>query len=225
MTVKPFKWLFLGALAAFLIASNVAAFAPLGVSSEWSSRDGYRFAGGTQPWALAIGVAVIGLYFLLMYAEPAELGQPLPTVFRRFIAFWLDFVLAMAALTPILGIAPTVSEWRRTGVFQWSFERTTPASGDGFLVAVGLLLGTSALIIYYALPLVLRRPSPGTCILGYQVVPEDGVTLSLRSALLRTILGFIALAGAYVAPFVARDRKNGKFWLDKVFHTRALRLT
>ena len=224
MSVKAFKWLFLGALAAFIFASNVAEFAPLGVSSVWSSRDGNRFAGGTQPWALVIAVAVIGLYVLLMCAEPAELGEPLPTVFRRFVAFCLDFVLATAAITPIIGIAPTIAEWRRTGIFQWSFERTTHAAGDGLLVTVGLLIGTSALILYYALPLVFRRPSPGTCILGYQVVSEE-VSMSLRSAVLRTLLGFIALAGAYLAPLVGRDRKNGKFWLDKVFSTRALRLS
>jgi hypothetical protein len=51
-----------------------------------SSSSGYRFAGGTQPWALAFAVAVIGLYLLRMYAEPAKLGHPLPGVFRRFVA-------------------------------------------------------------------------------------------------------------------------------------------
>jgi hypothetical protein len=43
-------------------------------------------------------------------------------------------------------------------------------------------------------------------------------------ALLRTLLGFIAACGAYLAPFIARDRKKGKFWLDKVFDTRAVTL-
>lgn len=72
---------------------------------------------------------------------------------------------------------------------------------------------------------VRRRPSPGTCIVGYQIVAEDGVELTLPKALLRTLLGFIALCAAYLAPFVQRDRKNGKFWLDKVFRTQAVTLT
>lgn len=48
--------------------------------------------------------------------------------------------------------------------------------------------------------------------------------MTVRTAVLRTLLGFVAACGAYLAPFVARDRKKGKFWLDGVFDTRAVRL-
>jgi uncharacterized RDD family membrane protein YckC len=225
MTAKHFRWPFIGVLAAFVVAINVAEFTTLGLSAEWSSRSGYRLSGGTQPWALAFAVVVNGLYLLLMFTEPVTPGQPLPGVFRRFIAFWLDFVLAMAAVGPILGLLPTFTEWRRTGIFQWSFERTTSVPGDDLLLWTEGSLSVLAVVLYYALPLVRRRPSPGTCIAGYQIVPDDGFTPTLRIALLRTLLGFIALSTAYLAPFIARDRTKGKFWLDKVFRTRAVMLT
>jgi hypothetical protein len=61
--------------------------------------------------------------------------------------------------------------------------------------------------------------------MGYQIVPMEGVTLSPGTALGRRLLGIIAVSGAYLAPFVARDKKNGQFWLDKIFRTRAMRLT
>jgi hypothetical protein len=38
------------------------------------------------------------------------------------------------------------------------------------------------------------------------------------------MLGFIAVSTAYLAPFIFRDRKKGKFWLDKVFGTHAVML-
>jgi len=225
MNLKHLRWIFVGVLAAFLIVANVTDSTTFGVSSEWSSSTGYHFSGGTSPWALAFSVAVIGLYLLLMNAMPTQPGQPLPGVVRRFVAFWLDFLLAIAAIAPIFGIVPMLAEWRRTRVFEWSFERTTAAPSDGPLIAAGMLLGSVALVFYYALPLVRHKPSPGACILGYQVIPENRETLPLRTALLRTLLGFIAVSGACLAPFVARDRKNGKFWLDKVFATRAVTLT
>jgi len=175
--------------------------------------------------ALAFAVGIIFLYLLLPYTEPAELGQPLPGVFRRFVAFWIDFVLAMVAVAPVVGIVPMLTEWKRTGVFSWSFIRATHAPGDGLLITAGLLLTLVALVFYYALPLVWGKPSPGTCIAGYQVVSDDGVTLTLRTAVLRTMLGFIAACGPYIAPFIGRDRKKGKFWLDNVFHTRAMILS
>ena len=224
MTARQFRWLFLGLVAVLLFMGFVADPMTIGASAQWSN-DRYHFAGGTQPWALAIAALVIGLYLLLMYSAPLGVGTPLPGVLRRFVAFWLDFVLAMVAAGPIFGVIPTLMEWRRTGIFEWVFERTTPAPGDGLLLATGFLLCSVALVLYYAFPLAHNRPSPGTCICGYQIVADNGGTLSLRTALLRTFLGFIALCAAYLAPFVARDRKNGKFWLDKVFGTRAVMLS
>jgi len=159
-----------------------------------------------------------------MYSPPIHVGSPLPGVLRRFLAFWLDFILAMVAVGPIFGVLPVLIEWRRTGVFEWTFERTSPAPGDKLLLTIGLLSCSVSTVVYYAIPLVRRKPSPGTCILGYQIVADDDLTVPLQTALLRTVLGFIALCVAYLAPFVARDRKNGKFWLDKVFGTRAVLL-
>jgi hypothetical protein len=76
-------------------------------------------------------------------------------------------------------------------------------------------------VLYYAIPLVRRRPSPGSCILGYQIVPDHEGTISVGIAVLRTFLGFIAVC---LAPFTARDQSKAKFWLDKLFGTRAVRL-
>lgn len=224
MTAKHMKWPFIGLLGAFILATNVAENSTFGISSEWSSKSGYRLSAGTQPWALVFSLVAIGLYFLLMYIPPARLSDPLPVLFRRFVAFWLDFVLAIMAIAPILGIIPMLTEWKRTGVFRWHFERSTHVTGDGYLAFGGVSVGFAALIFYYALPLFWSRPSPGTCIAGYQVVPDSGIKLTLRTAILRTLLGFIAAAGAYFAPFAERNRKQGKFWLDKVFNTRAVRM-
>jgi hypothetical protein len=224
MTTKLLKWPFIGLLAAFVVATNVAENSTFGISSEWSSTSGYRLSGGTQPWALAFSLVAIGLYFLLMQAQPTPLSDPLPVVFRRFVAFWLDFVIAIIVVAPILGIVPMLTEWRRTGIFRWHFERSAHVSGDGLLTFGTVLVGGAALVLYYALPLLWCRPSPGTCIAGYQVIPDTGVKLTLRTVILRTLLGFLAVAGAYLVPFGERNRKQGKFWLDKVFNTHAMRM-
>ena len=68
------------------------------------------------------------------------------------------------------------------------------------------------------------KPTPGACIAGYQVIADDGNPLKPKAALLRTLLGLAAVAGAILAPLVGRDRALGKFWLDKVFNTHAVKL-
>jgi uncharacterized RDD family membrane protein YckC len=223
MKAREFRWLFLLVLATVLIVGGISKPTNLGASAEWS-KDGYRFAGGTQVWALALSALIIGLYLLLMYSPLSEPKQTLPGVFRRFAAFWLDFILAMMFIAPILGLIPLFVEWRRTHVFEWNFERTVPASGDKLVLAAVFLLTFVALVFYYAFPLIRCKPSPGSCIAGYQIVADDGKPLVLRKAVLRALLGFVAVCTAYVAPFIARNCNEGKFWLDVVFRTRAVTL-
>ena len=223
LTVRQLRWFFLAALAILFIAGLVSQPAEFGASQEWSNGK-YRFAGGTAPWALLLSATILALYLLLASAERANLGPPLQGLVRRFFAFFVDFLLAMFMIGPILGIVPMLVEWRRTGLFRWTFERDTPAVGDSFLTIALVLLASVLLIIYYSVPLVRDRPSPGSCILGYQTIADEGERITTRRAVLRTLLGFMALCSWPLLLFMGRDRNMGKFWVDKVFRTRAVRV-
>jgi hypothetical protein len=125
MAIKELRWLFLAVLAAALFSLNLLNEpVTYGISQQWTNGS-YRFAGGTHPVALAFSLVVLFLYLLLMLGPPPTLRNPLPGVFRRFLAFWVDFILAMMAIAPIMGILPALAEWRRIGHFEWNFERTT----------------------------------------------------------------------------------------------------
>jgi uncharacterized RDD family membrane protein YckC len=223
MGMKGLRWLFLAVLAVVLFIGLMSEPVTFGISQQWINGR-YSFAGGTHPVALTLAAIIVLLYLLLMFAPQAMLGNPFPGVFRRFVAFWLDFIFAMVVIGSIIGTLPTLTEWERTAAFQWNFERTVHASGDGWLAAGGAILLIAGLLFYYAFPLIRQRPTPGACITGYQIVPDDGITMTTGTAILRALLGFIAVCAAYLAPFVSRDRKKGKFWLDAVFSTRALTL-
>ena len=223
MNAKHFRWIFLPIALALTVWSYFPDQPIIGASAEWINGN-YRFAGGTDPWLIVLATVIIGLYLLLQYSTVDGLGQPLPGVFRRFVAFWLDFILAVIAMAPIMGIVPMLLEWRRTGEFAWNFERETPAFYDWWVSGTLVLVLFAGLAFYNAWPIIRRRPTPGTCIMGYQVIADEGVTLTLGKALLRTLLGFISVCTAYLAPFIFRDRKKGKFWLDRVFRTHAIKL-
>jgi len=126
MKPKELRWLFIAVLAVDMIVDYVGEPVIVGVSAEWKNGR-YRFAAGTSPLALVLSLLIVALYILLMYASSAHFGQPLAGVFRRFMAFWIDFMIAITTVAPILGILPTLIEWKRTGTFEWSFERTTAA--------------------------------------------------------------------------------------------------
>jgi uncharacterized RDD family membrane protein YckC len=221
MNAKTLRWLFVLVLVAGFVITLVYGSVAPGASAEWSG-DSYRFAGGTHPIAMGFAVAILTLYLTLVFSAPSPPGPPLPGVVRRFLTFWLDFLISMMMITPVMGILPTVMEWRRTGNFQWSFERTTRAPSDTWVLILVTVVTWFGLVAYYSIPLLRRRQSPGSCITGYQVVPDDGIDITPRTALLRTMLGLVALSVAWLAPFVARSREQGKFWLDKVSGTHAV---
>jgi uncharacterized RDD family membrane protein YckC len=220
--VKNLRWLFVGLLAISTGAVWINPPTTLGVTVETSDGQ-YYFAGGTQPWALSLAALIILAYFVLMYAEPSPNRIPLKGLLRRFAAFWLDLFIAMMVVGPVAGILPALVEWRRSGVFEWSFERNTPMASDSFVAWAVFIAGILVLVFYFSWPVLRYRPSPGTCILGYQVIPEEGTSLSPGRAFLRPLLGFIAVCGAFAA-FVGRKPMKGQFWLDKIFNTRAVRL-
>jgi uncharacterized RDD family membrane protein YckC len=219
MKLTEIRWL----VGAFYLAGLIVSFVvtePMTFGFSLESVNGeYRVAGGTHPVALGFSAVAIAIYFLLMTSERSCGVKPLSGVFRRVVAFWLDFMLAMFVIGPVLGILPTLMEWRRTGTFHWTFERNYSAPGDGAQVTFVVLLAFVALFFYYVVPLLRQRPTPGKCLMGYQVIADDPDSLTLKGMIKRTLLGFM---GGYMAWFVGRDRKNGKLWLDKNFGTRAV---
>jgi hypothetical protein len=124
----------------------------------------------------------------------------------------------------LIGIAPTLLESRRTGVFVWSFSRNVSAPYDGWLSLFSAVVGFVFIALYFALPLVCARPSPGSCIMGYQILSENGGGLTLLDALKRMCFGFYAVCTAYFVNSKPRDKCKGKFWLDLKFGTHAVML-
>jgi len=223
LKVRQIRWLLVSVLVVLLAAAFMSEPVDFGVSLRWSSED-YHFAGGTSPWILLVALSLIVLYLWLIHADPPVTASPLPGVVRRFCAFFVDFIIAMVTFAPILGIVPMLVEWRRTGVFQRHFERYTPVHSDSLVTNTVMIATVPLLVLYYAIPLAYRKPSPGTCILGYQVVPDDERATGLGRAILRTLLGMVALSAWPLSLLLARDRKNGKYWVDRVFKTHAVRL-
>jgi hypothetical protein len=81
-----------------------------------------------------------------------------------------------------------------------------------------------SLLLYKAIPLVRRHPSPGACIMGYAVLPDGDGNIRLGRAAARAFVGFFGVCAWFITPFFFRDRNRGKVWFDKAFGTHAVRL-
>lgn len=223
MSIRFFRWTFVVLMLTGLAVMLLSPPQTIGVSASWST-DSYRFAAGTQSWFLILASLIVVAYFASMNGVTPERGLPVPGMAGRFVAFWLDFVIAMMAIAPVFGVVPVLVEWKRTGIFAWTFERSWRSSSDSFLAISGALFSMVGLFFYYVFPLLRRRPSPGGCIVGYQIVCEEGKKLSFEDATMRTLLAMVAIVGCLVTAFVGRDRTRGRLWFDRVFHTQAVKL-
>lgn len=195
----------------------------IGISLE-ATNSSYHYSAGTAPWAICIAAILLAFYLLLMRSKVDVSGPPMRGLLRRFVAFWLDVCFAIFIMAPVLGLIPMLSEWHRTGIFQWTFSRDTPARGDVLLDIASLLIAFILLGAYFTWPLMRQRPSPGACVCGYQIVTEGGAPMTFKSALLRSLPGFVALCGWFLEPFRPRHKEKGKFRLDDKFKTRAVKL-
>jgi hypothetical protein len=222
MSIRFFRWTFVALMLSFWGTMILSGDRTIGASVEISNGN-YRFVGGTRPRYVALALLMAVSYVALMNATVPVSTRPLPGVFRRFVAAQLDF-MAITVLGSVVGILPVLAEWKRTGQFAWTFERNTPSSSDDFIAILGALLCFVLMFVYFLVPLIRRRPSPGACILGYQIIPDKGQSLTIENAAMRIILGSVALGSWPLTPFIHRERSRGKIWIDSVCNTRAVKL-
>jgi uncharacterized RDD family membrane protein YckC len=214
MNAKHYRWVILPMVGGFIALPDILP-SGLVLGLHQTQSDGtYHIEGGSAPWALDMAALSLAVYFLLMFAPAAELGQAFFGWWRRTLAFCIDMVFAVAMLSPVAGLIPVLMEWKRTGVFAWTFARSAPAAGDYLMSAALFILMASLLVLYFAFPLIRNRPSPGSCAMGYQIVQDDGGSIPLKVAVYRTLAG-IAFLG---------DRWRQGARIDGWFGTHAVKL-
>ena len=223
MGVRLFRWSLVAVILGFWITMFHSGDRTIGVSSELSNGN-YRLVAGTRPQYLTLALLVVIAYVALMKVTIPPSTRPVQGVVRRLLAFLLDFMLALMPMGSVLGLIPVLVEWKRTGRFAWVFERNMPTPSDDLIANIGVSMCFILLFLYFLVPLIRRRPSPGTCILGYQIIVDPGQSFTLGKAAARIFLGCIAVGFWPVTPFIGRERQVGKIWIDRVCSTRAVEL-
>jgi hypothetical protein len=214
------RWLSLAYFALVLAATEIRARELAGAGPTWLDGN-YGFEAGALPWSLAIGILGAGLLFALISSSGRTITKPMPHLFLRWIAGWIDWILAFVAPTPFAGLTFVWIEYRRTGVFRWLSQSQEPTTLQMNIIVLFIF---SFFVLYFAVPWWLGKPTPGACILGYRITADEGSRLTFGKAIFRVLLGCVALFGWsswILSYFLKRDRGRGKFWLDAVFKTHA----
>ena len=224
MKAKRFRWYLLGYSILLLTALNIRSDEVLGITADSSDGESvYRV--GCAPWALAFAAVGGCLYSLLLSSSVNISCQKMPQLFRRWIAGFIDFFWAMVLPSTFIGLVGIVIEYRHTGTFSWVVERRDPQAGEWLYAIISALLVMFVIApSYFAILWRRGKPTPGSCILGFRIVADQENGLQFWNAVLRALLGSIALLAWpswILAYWLKRDKFAGKFWLDAIFRTHA----
>jgi len=214
------RWFILAYFAMLLAAAEFRSLKLGGLGPPWLDGN-YGFEAGAPPWSLVIGFLGAGLLIALISGSVEKTARPMPHLFRRWIAGWIDWILAFLAPTPFAGLVFVWIEYRRTGVFSWLSQSQEPSA---LQLNIIFLFIFCFFFLYFAIPWWLGKPTPGACILGFRVVADEGSRLTFGRAIYRVLLGCVALFGWpswILSFFLKRDKASGKFWLDVACKTHA----
>ncbi|MAW80433.1 MAG: hypothetical protein CMI63_09355 [Parvularcula sp.] len=143
-------------------------------------------------------------------------------IWQRFLAFILDFMVVLLALTPILALPILLIEGRMTGSFEWSFSREFARDTDALAILPGILLAFVALFLYFYLHAKAGKATLGQYVLGYKVT---GLADASRKPnyFARTMLSFVGMSMWPISWFLAAKNPDRKFWWDDASNSRAVR--
>jgi hypothetical protein len=103
MKAGSLRWTLLAYFVLLIFAVENRAHRLAGLGPTWLDGN-YGFEAGPPPWSLAIGVTGVGLFIALISSSVDEAARPMPHLFRRWIAGWIDWILAFVVPAPFAGL-------------------------------------------------------------------------------------------------------------------------
>ncbi len=218
-------WMVGRLLALLVLVGTVALSASLagdyvGVSSSCVNGDCIVGA-SSSPGSVMISLAIIGfVVFQPEWKSQIDTSRAVG-VWRRFGAFFIDFLLVLLAVAPLTTLPMLFAEAAHTGEFHWSFIRDFGRPNDTLFVLPAVLLGFASLYFYFFYLPWKSKQTVGEYILGFKIVAASGQGFSPNYAL-RPMMSFIGLCAWPVSVFLALRNEDKRFWWDTKSRTRAV---
>jgi len=176
------------ALAALGIGSLIVAFSGGGqIGFSVTYENGVQdVSAGTSPRALVAALIIVIALVVAMDPESDDRpGRAAASTLRRGVAWFLDLLLSLTAVSALVAFFPLVMEAIATGHFQWQFERNSATVGDWLVGLLGIIFLFAGMATYWGIPAVRAGQTIGQAVLGLRVVSATAEPLTLRACLLR----------------------------------------
>ena len=208
-------WIALLAAGAFLLAFGLGGGA--GASINFVNGVG-TYEASSSVLSLLGGLAILITYSISLEPTDPRLTGSRAGVGRRAVAWFIDFLLALTALTSVLALIPLTTEALATGQFAWEFQRSQISVQDWLVTLIVVSLTFIGMAYYWALPVMRGGQTVGQCILGLRVISAAVVSLSPWRVWLR------GLMQPFAPLFWLVKVVSGKYWPDEVANTNVVRV-
>jgi uncharacterized RDD family membrane protein YckC len=204
--------------AVFLLSLVGWHFLPIdsiGFSCHTSS-DGIDVSAGTHPAVLVWAALVICFYVFLLKKRISTNVVGNAGLFRRVLAYLIDFPLVVVTTSCVTAIIPLAAEAHRVGHFEWSVQRDYLVSSDLGVILPLSLLSLVELFFYFVYPLTRGKQTIGDYIMRIKVTPRFGNEgrFTWGAAIERV---FYSAAGLMLWPYTVWKKldRNGQTWYDR----------
>jgi len=141
-------------------------------------------------------------------------------VWRRFGAFFLDFMVVLLALTPITVLPTLIAEYVHTNSYAWTFQRDFSRSTDNWIIIPTVFLMFGGLYYYFYKFCLLSKQTLGQYVSGYRIQSIDG-PMNSQKARKRVLLSILGLC-LWPISVILGLRNKRVFWWDSSSGTQAL---
>jgi uncharacterized RDD family membrane protein YckC len=201
-------------VALSLLLEYLFSAGAVGYTAHWNNGKEY-VAAGSHPALVVWSIAGIVLLAFLLKLEVEEFPAGVPSAWRRFFAFLIDFWFSLAILASLGGIVPLWLESMRTGQFSWHFERNYSVPSDEIFIIPLVLITIALMFLYFVWPLTKGKQTVGCFIMRIRVALPFGSrgALTFRTAVRRVWLEFTGM-GSFLLKRDDRD-SEGRTWYDR----------
>lgn len=217
------KFLVFIIIAGFLFLSSWAAGGRVGAGSSCENGRCLIYASSSL---LSI-VLSLGLFcFLYFYPQQKSSHDNLEIVgvWRRLGAFYLDFMVVLIGVAPLLALPLLFQESNYTELFEWNFERELSRSSDSSYILPAVGFAFWFLFYYFYKHPKSGRQTIGQYVLGYKVVSNAEKLIEPEFGM-RVVYSYIGLCAGPISLYFALKNSDKAFWWDSATNTKVIRVS
>jgi uncharacterized RDD family membrane protein YckC len=217
----PRSLVFIIIVGLFFLSSSMSG-GNVGVSSVCVNNE-CEIVASSSLTSLFLGVC-LGIFIFLFPRKDSILNTTkVVGLWRRFGAFFLDFMSVLLVFTPVTVIPILIAEANVTGEYQWSFARDFARPSDNLYILPSVFTVFIVMYIYFLFYARSNKQTVGQYVLNYKVsasvVDDEKPKYGLR-----VLYSFIGLCAWPVSVILALRKPDKACWWDICTNTKVVRI-